>query len=380
MSRLTFAAFALLLAAASLLVSCRRAEESAPTGTDSIVIGVSLPLTGDGAAYGQDIKKGVDLALEEINDSGGVNGRPIRLIYEDDRGEPATAVSAFQKLVSTHDIPAAIAGAFSSPALAVAPIANREQVVVLSPTASSPDLTDAGPFFFRNYPSDTLEGNVMAEIAVDDLRFKRFAILYSTSAYGVGLREVFSREVKARGAEVVIAEGFKEGDTDFRTQLDKVRAANPDAIYMVGYYKEFAKILKQAKELGIDKRILSCVTFNEPELLELAGSAADGVVFAQPYFDPESDDPSVQQFIEAYKKKYASTGGVYAAHGYDALKLLALAMEREGVTGPQIATGLRQIDAYEGASGMTTFDHNGDVVKPFRLFTVKAGQYVLYRQ
>lgn len=343
---------------------------------EKVRIGVILPLTGDGATYGKEIKQGIDLAIDEINEEEGIRGRPVVAFYEDDQGLPQPAVSALQKLIDQNKVNVVIGGAFSTPALAMLPICNRRHMLFFSPTASSPELSVPNDYFFRNWPSDTFEGNSMAEFAVSRLGLKKFAILYSNSDYGLGLREVFKKKVIELGGNTVFEDSFSEGMTDFRTQLSKIKQSQPDGIYLVGWYKEFALILRQAREIGVGSQFLSCVTFNKPELLEIAGDTAEGVYFTQPTYDPQSNEANVENFVKSYRKKYDEDPGVYAAHGYDSVKLLALAMKTKGFSVNDIMEGLYSISGYEGTSGMTTFDSNGDVAKPARIFVVRNRKYV----
>ena len=167
---------------------------------------------------------------------------------------------------------------------------------------------------------------------------------------------------------------FAEGDSDFRPQLTRIKDAGADAVYMVGWYKEFARILRQAKELALNIRFLSCVTFNKPEILELAGEAAEGVIFSQPAYSAESREPAVLRFVHAYETRFGSKPGTYAAQAYDALNLIAVAA-KQGLDAGDIKRGLYQIRDYPGVTGMTTFDENGDVQKPVEMWEVRAGRY-----
>ncbi|MBN1460253.1 MAG: ABC transporter substrate-binding protein [Armatimonadetes bacterium] len=361
---------------------CKRDQEPTTTspatgGQGEIVIGSILPLTGDGAAYGIEIKNGIDLAVEQTNAQGGIGGTKLRVIYEDSQGDAKNAVSAFRKLTSQHKVPVVIGDSFSGPTLAIAPIAQREKVVLFSPTASSPKLSSAGPYFFRNWPSDTAEASVVAELAIQKLGKKRCAVLYSNSEYGIGLRDVFIRRVQELGGEIIRQEAFREKDTDFRTQLQNIKSVNPDALYMTGYYQEFAQILKQAKELGLQTQFLSCGTFHEPQVISLSGGAAEGVIFVQPYYDPHSDAQHVREFVNRFEAKFGIAPGLYAAHGYDAAEIVAKAIEgAASFTGSALADELHQTKDYLGVTGPTTFTAQGDVVKPCRVMTVRNGQFV----
>ena len=341
-----------------------------------IKIGAILPLTGDGAVYGQKEKNGIELAVHQINESEGIDGKKVKIIYEDSQGVPAPAVSAIQKLISQDKVQVVIGGAFSSPTLAMVPVAHQNKIVVMSPTASSPKLSGISPFFFRVWPSDTSEGAKMAEIAIQKLKLSRFSIIYGNNDYALGLKDVFAAKVKDMSTEVLSMEVYNEGDSDFRTQLTRIKERSPDGIYMAGYYKEFAKILKQAKELGVTAQFLSCGTFHEPEVLKLAGGAAEGVVFVQPYFDRNSNDPVTKAFVNAYEARFNIEAGVYAAHGYDAARIVLEVIKQGKTSGEELRNGLLELEDFPGVTGKTTFIEGGDVIKPARVMAVREGKFI----
>ena len=337
-----------------------------------IKIGAILPLTGGGAKYGEEAKNGIELAIEDLKNS------KIEVLYEDDQGTANGAVNAFNKLVESAKVPVIIGPMYSSTALAIAPLGQRKKVVIFSPSASSPDLTEAGDYFFRNWPSDIYEGNEMAKFAHDTLNLKTIAILSVNLDYGVGLTKVFEKVFKSLGGQILTTEYYDQGATDFRTQLSKIKSLNPEAIYLPGYYSEIGLILKQAKEIGIKTRFLSCVGFDNPKVLEIAGSAAEGVVFARPYYDPESEDPVIKSFVERFTQKYGVAPGIYAAHAYDALKIIAQAIEKGGYSADGIKEALYSISGFPGVTGSTSFDENGDVEKPIQIMKVMQGRFMRY--
>ena len=349
-------------------LSCKKEPET-------IKIGVVLPLTGDGAAYGQKEKEGVELAIDEINNSGGINGVKLTGKYEDSQGAPGPAVSATQKLITQDKVKIIIGDAFSSPTLAMVPITDKNKIILMSPSASSPKLSGASQYFFRIWPSDIAEGSQMAEIAMGRMKLRSFATLTGNNEYAQGLRGVFETTVTKNGGKILVSEIYNEGDKDFRSQLTKIKSASPDAIYLAGYYKEFALILKQAREIGIKSQFLSCGTFHEPEIIKIAGKAAEGVVFVQPYFDRKSPDPAIQKFVLNYEKKFNSEAGVYAAHSYDAMMTLGEAMKIGYKNTDMIRDNLLKLKDYSGATGKITFITGGDVIKTARVMTVKNGQF-----
>ena len=373
----------LFLISVLVLVSCSKNDDAeqkdatTPQKT-TIKIGVVLPLTGDGAAYGKKEKNGIELAIQETNQALRDRNLEIIPVYEDSQGVPAPAVAAFTKLIDIDKVVALIGGAFSSPTLAMVPIADKKKIVVLSPSASSPKLSGSSKYFFRVWPSDTAEGSVMAEVAITRLQLKKIAILYGNNDYGLGLKDVFAQKIKEQGGQIATIESYNEGDSDFRSQLTKIKSMDVDGIYMPGYYKEFAKILKQAKELGVDVQFMSCGTFHEPEILQIAGNAAEGVVFVQPYFDRNSEDPITKNFVTSYETQFGVEAGVYAAHGYDAAKILGKIIIDGNQDSPSIHIALLEIRDFPGVTGKTTFIEGGDVVKQSRVMTVRHGDFTIY--
>jgi branched-chain amino acid transport system substrate-binding protein len=344
-----------------------------------IKIGAILPLAGPGAKYGENLKQGIDLAVEEINNAGGIKGSTIRIVYEDEgMGRPTEAVAAARKLINVDKIPVIIGAMGSSNSLAIAPIAEENRVILFSPASSAPKLTEAGDYIFRNTVSDIFDGQQMAQFAWNTLGVKTVAILYVNNDYGVGVRDAFKKKIEAFGGKVISVDAYEQDATDFRAQLFKVKQVKPETIYLVGY-QEMILILRQAKELGIDAQILSTVMFEDPEILAKVGDAAEGVIYTGRAYDPTSEGKEVKEFLKAFKLKYGKEPDMhFAANGYDAVKILEIAIERGGYTSEGIKNALYKIKDFPGVSGLTTFDENGDVIKPFRMRMVKDGRFVNY--
>ena len=361
-----------LIALIGLTVSCAKEPKE-------IKIGAILPLTGDAAVWGTSLKEGMDLALEEINENGGIQGKPIKLIYEDDKANPADGVAAVQKLLVTDKVKGIVGVANSSVALAIIPIITKEKVIFVSGGASSPKLTGSSPYFFRTWPSDIQEAYAMAKFAVKDKGYKNIAILYINNEYGIGLKESFSRKVLEYGGAILGAELFEQEATDFRTQISKIKALNPEAIYVIGNPKEMARCIRQIKELGIKTQLLSISTLNEPEIVpQIAGDAIEGIFVTDVSFDPKSSDPNTQNFISKFRAKYNKEPGILTVTGYDALKVLSYAMSKVGFDADRIAAELRELKDYPGAGGKLSFTEGGDVIRPVRIAIVKDGKFAKY--
>lgn len=351
----------------AFVYGCQKKEEV-------IKIGAILPLTGVGAKYGEEDRNGIELALSESTDP------KIEVIYEDDQGTSKGAISSFNKLVSVHKVPVILGLMFSSTALAVAPLGEKREVVIFSTTASSPELTNAGDYFFRNWPSDIYEGSKMAEFSFNELNLRSIAIISVNLDYGVGLTKVFKEVFSSNGGKIISTEYYSQGAVDFRTQLNKLESLEFDAIYLPGYYSEIGLLLRQAKELGIKAKFLSCVGFDNPKVIEIAGEAAEGVIFARPFYNPESNDPIVKNFVKNFKNKFKKDPGIYAAHAYDALKILNLAIKKGGNSPKDIIKALYLIKDYLGVTGITSFDKNGDVIKQIQLMVIKNGRFIQFKE
>lgn len=353
-----------------ILSGCGRKEKS-------IKIGSILPLTGSASPYGKNAQKGILLALKEINSEGGINGDSLAVLFQDDETDASKAVSAFQQLIAINNIQIVIGSTSSSAVLAMAPIAEKNKVVLLSPGASNPNVSQAGEYIFRNWQSDALEGEVDANFAKDNLSWRRVATLYINHAYGTGLNQVFKTQFKKFGGEIVADEGYEQGATDFRAQLSRIAQTKPDGVYLPGFPQEMSIVLRQSREMNLNIRFLSVQGFDDPSILKLAGEAANGVIFSVPK-PADTTMAIVKEFRENYRKIYNEEPGVCSDSGYDALSIIAKIMKSGAITGPEIQKQLLTIKDFKGAAGITTFDENGDVIKPFIFKTVKNNQFTFF--
>jgi len=370
--------FTVLIVAVALVTAVVFAVNKSKTDGKGINIGAILPLSGYGAKYGEAARKGMELAVDQINSAGGIKGRSIRIIYDDSQGDPKAGVAAFQKLVTVDNVQAVLGDLLSSVTLSVAPIANQRKVVLFSPASSSPKLTEAGDYVFRNCPSDVYEGSVMANFAFDKLALREVAILRINNDYGLGIGDVFKKAFSAKGGSIVDEESYDENSTDFRTQIAKIGKDHPPAVYMLGY-KQMGYILRQAKELGLKTQFLSTVTFEDPDILKVAGDAAEGVIYSASTFDPKSVNDVVSRFVAAFEAKYHSPPDIFAGLSYDAVKILALGIENGGIRGEEIKTALYQVKGYPGVAGVTSIDANGDAVLTPVIKTVRDGKFVFLK-
>ena len=340
-----------------------------------IKIGAILPLTGEAAKYGLNTKNGIEIALEEINRKGGIKGKKVSIIYEDSQADPKKAVSVFQKLTTVDKVSFFLGPLSSSSVLAVAPIANKKKVIILAPAASSPEITNAGDYIFRNVMSDLFDGRAVADFAFNNLKKRTAGVIYISNDFGIGLEDSFKTYFEKYGGEVVIVEAFNPGDTDFRTQLAKIKSSAPEVVFLAGQ-KEMGYILRQAIELGLNPQWISFSMFEDPEILKIAGNAANNVYYTYRVFDPDSDISVVKDFTENYKRKYGQLPDIFAGLAYDAARILTLALEKGGQDLEKVKMALYNTRNFPGVVGETTFDENGDVIKPIGIKRVEKGKFI----
>lgn len=347
---------------------------------NEIKIGSILPLTGDYADLGQSCERGIELATEQLNQKGGVYGnKKLRVLYEDSRGKTTDAISALNKLVTVDKVPAIIGELASTITLALAPIAEKQGIVLLSPTSSAPKLSDAGDYIFRVCASDIYEGQKMAEVAYNDLNYRKIAVFYINNDYGNGLKKAFENEFQSLGGEIPITQPFEEGSTDFRTQLTKIQDYKVQAVYMPGYALEMGLILKQAKEMGLPFKFLSSIDFENPQVIEVAGNAAEGVIYTAYTYDVDSDIPQIKKFVTTFRGTYNTDPDIYAALSYDATMVLAMAIDSSGPEPEKIKNALYKIKNYHGITNQNlSFNDKGDVKQALTVKIYRNGKFQFY--
>ena len=321
------------------------------------------------------------LALDEINAAGGIKrrgeseGKNIDVIIEDDGTDENKAVEKAKNLVKTARVPLIIGGVTSSIALALAPVCEAEKVVLLSPTASSPKLSGAGQYVFRNYPSDALEGRVMAEYAVRRMNVRDVAIFFIDNEYGQGLMSVFKERFTGLGGTIQMEHAYPQDATDFVAPVKQLKGNPPDAIYVIGYYAEITNILKEIAKQKVESKIISVEGLVQPMVLETAADIVEGVVYPQPHYNPESPDPKIQEFVKAYRAKFNTKPDIDAAFAYDALRIVAKAIEQSANYPVDLRDRIADV-SMRGIIGDVSFDSNGDVdIRP-EIFQIKGGKFV----
>jgi branched-chain amino acid transport system substrate-binding protein len=343
--------------------------------SNEIRIGVLTSLTGQSARYGQTALNGVQMATDELNAQGGIGGKRIRLLIEDDGSDTARAVSAFRKLATVDRVPIVIGPISSSAAMACSPVANQLHVVLFSPAAATPAFSSPNGYTFRNRVSSATEITTLAEFAFSKLNLHHVSILYVNNDWGVGAKGSFEDTYRYLGGIVPRAEAFDEGATDLRTQLTKLNASSPDAIFLVGQGTEGGYALRQAHELAIKRPFLSVLSIQRTDVIQIAGNAANGVIYAAPQYDPRASEAATR-FNEHYRVKYGEDSDLFAGNGYDAMMILAKVIRTDGIRPDAIRTALPRVKDYPGVTGATSFDGNGDVAKPIGIMEIRDGQFV----
>ncbi|MCK5748215.1 MAG: ABC transporter substrate-binding protein, partial [Oricola sp.] len=313
--------------AAVALVSWGALQNDATEKSSPIALGVINPTTGPFAAYGEPVRDGILMAVDEINEAGGIAGREIKLITEDDAGNPKNSVTAFTKLSTVDKVPLVVGPLSSGASMATAPLADRYKVIQLSTLAGTIDLSTAGDYVFRIYPSSDVGSRFVAETALNRFKAKRIAVLYPNNAFGVTSRQVVTEVVSKSEASLVAVETYKDGDRDFRTQLTKIKQAEPDLIICSAYYEEGAQILIQAEQLGLDVPVLGEDAWFGP-IAEIVGPAIKNLYFANVAFGSSYDDNGeMQKFISAFNERYGREPNSFAASGHAAVYVARAALE-----------------------------------------------------
>lgn len=343
---------------------CERKPGAAGETTGDIPIGMYGSLTGDGASFGQSSREGTELAVDEINNAGGLlGGRKFRLLVEDDQSKPEEASNAVTKLITQDKVAAVLGEVASRRSLAAAPIAQRYQIPMITPSSTNERVTQVGDYIFRVCFIDPFQGEVLAKFAYNDLKAKRVAILKDIQQdYSVGLTDSISANFKKLGGEVLEPVSYTTGDADFKAILTQVRSQKPDAIFATGYYPEAAIIARQARELGMTMPILGGDGWVGDALKN--GREALKNTYISNHYSADNPDPIVQNFVKSYRAKFNREPDAIAALAYDAVKVLADAMNRaQSTEGPKVRDALAKADV-PGVTGQLKMNAQRNVDKP----------------
>ncbi|MBI2034027.1 MAG: ABC transporter substrate-binding protein [Candidatus Liptonbacteria bacterium] len=342
----------------------------------TIKIGVLVPLTGDAASYGESENRAIQIAVQEINSSGGINGKKIELVTEDGKCDPQAGGTAAQKLVNIDKVKIIIGGACSGETLAAAKITEPAEVILISPSASSPKVTEAGDFVFRTYPSDSLAGKVNATYAFKELKAKKVAVFTELTDYAQGLREVYKETFSNLGGQIVSDETYTTGDTDFRTQVLKIKTAKPDVIYVVPQsLTPGVQIFKQLRESGVTAKFTTAEVLLDRQGAKDNAKVLEGVYGVEPAVDYVGN-AKAKAFMAAHKAKFAGAEpGSFAANAYDAVYLIKAAVEATGgLDTLKIRDFLYGVKDWPGAIGSITIDQNGDPILGLNVRKILKGE------
>lgn len=361
---------------ASFGCTSRSSNCADPGGT--IKVGVYGDLTGQTSSFGQSTRNGSQMAADEINAAGGIGGRQVQLIHEDDQGEPGKAATVVAKLINQDQVRALIGEVASSNSIAAAPNAQEAKVPMISPSSTNPAVTQIGDYIFRVCFIDPFQGEVMAKFAANTLKAKRAAILFdSNSDYSKGLTQFFKSSFTKLGGQIIAEQAYAQRDRDFTGQLTQIRSATPDVIYVPGYYQEVGVIAKQAKQLGINAPLLGGDGWDSPQLWDLGGESLNGNYISNHY---SVDDPSpvIQDFVARYKAKYNGVApDALAALAYDAMMVLADSIKRaNGTECAALRGAIAQTKDFKGITGIISLNSERNAVKPAVVLELRDKQFV----
>ena len=349
---------------------------------DTIKVGGLLEMTGGSASFGISGKNGIDLALKKINEKGVLGGKKLSLVVADTKSEASEATNGMQKLISQDKVVAVIGPNQSSAVIASGAINNGSKVVDITPMGTNPDVTvdpktkKVKPYSFRTCFIDPFQGTVMASFASNELKVKKAAIyIDNTSDYAKGLAQFFKENFVKNGGQVVIEEAYLQKDTDFKSTLTKIKAAQPDFIYIPGYYQEVGLIVKQAREMGITVPMAGGDGWDSAKLPEIAGKAALENTFFSSLYSPDDTSDLNKEFVAEYKKAYNTNPDVFAALAYDSAMLVAKAIEDAGSADPaKIGEAMAKIKGFKGVSGEVTFNEQHNPIKSAVIIEHKDGK------
>jgi branched-chain amino acid transport system substrate-binding protein len=372
-------AFAVFVIFALLLTACAKQ----PTGNateqqQTIKIGAIMPLTGSAASIGNAVQKTMELSAYDINSKGGINGKKLEIEYEDGGCNPKGGATAAQKLVGVDGRKVILGGFCSGETLGAVPITEPNKIILFSAGSSSPDITNAGDYVFRDYPSDAFSGAKLAEAAMINSD-KSVAVISEQTDYSQAVRRVFEKRFQELGGKIAVNEPFKTDETDFRAALTKAKYANPDAVVIIGQTPaSTARLVRQVREMGLKQQLYATDVIATEDIMKEYKDQLEGLVFAQPMIDENS--LAYKQFSAEYTAKYGQPPTEippsYYASSYDAVQIVSEAMRKCGEDTDCIKQQLYAVKDRPGVMGNITIDQNGDAVIAFVLKTIKNGKVV----
>lgn len=342
-----------------------------------VTVGAVLVLSGDNALWGTNARKAFDIVVDDVNAHGGINGRSLHVDAEDSAGDPKTALSAFRKLSDIDKVPMVLGDMQSNTTLAMAPLANDGHVVLMGIGSSAPAVTQAGPYVYRVWPSDLYEGSVFAQY-VAGRNVKSVAIVYLNNDYGSGLKNAFKDRFISIGGQVPLEEAYNADDKDYKDIAAKVANAHLQAVYIVGYYEDTARMVKTLRESGVSASLFGTSSAINDKFFTVAGESGEGFMAAKVNdFDTDAMTPAQKSFTTAFHTRYGSDPDWAATHAADALLVAVACLKSGAKTGSEIKQHIDQVKTFVGVDRGVQFDDNGDVVnKPLSVQLAKAGKFV----
>ncbi|HEX8705286.1 MAG TPA: ABC transporter substrate-binding protein [Myxococcaceae bacterium] len=346
-----------------------------PTEANTILLGEVGSLTGSEATFGISARNGIELALDEANEAGGVKGKKLAVRVYDSQGKPEEAAQAVTRLIAQDKVAVILGEAASSVSMAMAEKAQAAGVPMITPTSTAPEVTQKGDYIFRVCFIDPFQGKVMAKFAREHLKLDQVAILTDNkSAYSIGLAKVFTEEFEKMGGKIVANESYSKGDTDFRAQLTALKQKKPQAVWVPGYYTDVGIIARQKKEMGLAVPLLGGDGWESDKLFELGGSALDGSYFSN-HYSLDNPDPLLKAFVEKYQKRYGNPPDSVAALAYDAARLAVNAMKRApDVSGKALRDAIAETKDFPGVAGKITINANRDAEKQAVVLKIADGK------
>jgi branched-chain amino acid transport system substrate-binding protein len=343
-------------------------------GGDKVKIGVFMSMTGDTANFGISSVNGIKMATDEANAAGGINGKQIELDVQDDRSDPSEAATIVTKFVTQDGVNAILGEVASSRSIAAAPIAQNAKIPMLTPSSTNPEVTRKGDYIFRSCFIDPVQGAAIAQFGARTLNAKRAALMVDRkNDYSTGLEKFISQTFTKLGGQIVVTQSYAAGDQDFNAQITSIKGANPDVIFLPGYYGDVALFAKQARDKGITVPLVGGDGWDAKQLYDIGGKAVVGSFFSN-HYSPYDTDPKVQKFVNDYKTRYNSIPDALAATAYDAALIMFDAIKRaNSLDGKAIRDALAATKDFPGVTGKVTFNENRDAVKPIVMIEVKDG-------
>lgn len=348
---------------------------SGGSDSDTIRIGGLAPLTGDAASYGVAVNNAIQMAVEDINANGGIDGKQIEYIYYDEKGDTTEATNAYNKLVQDDKVVAIIGDVTTKPTLAVAQTSQQDNIPIITATATAAEVTLTGPNIFRACFTDPFQGELMASYASEKLGATKVAVLSDMADdYSSGIAEAFVAKAEELGMQVVADEKYQDGDVDFKSQLTNIKGQNPDVLFLPVYYEDLRLISAQAKEVGVTAQLCGADGWDSVLTDNFDSSVLNGGVFCSQY-STESTDERVQSFISAYKEKYEMDPNMFAVLAYDATNMMAQAISDAGSTDSQAIIDAMAALEYDGLTGHMTFDEDRNPQKSAVIVSIQDNAY-----